>query len=158
MPCTSNVIGAGGGGEGVCGRSTFKKIFVQGKILWKKNYARQAVLKNILKIYAEEILTRKIHAARKLPSPSPPPPHNSFIFFFNRKCHANIIFLSLIYLLKNVKQDGALYLSNFLVWSQFLFIIFFVALHGHLHLLLFITRKYAFICVKRRPTARRYIH
>ena len=156
MPCTSNVIGAGGGGEGVCGRSTFKKIFVQGKILWKKNCARQAVLKNILKIYAEEILTRKIHAARKLPSPSSP--HNSFIFFFNRKCHANIIFLSLTYLLKNVKQDGALYLSDFLVWSQFLFIIFFVALHGHLHLLLFITRKYAFICVKRRPTARRYIH
>ena len=27
-----------------------------------------------------------------------------------------------------------------------------------LHLLLFITRKYAFICVKRRPAARRYIH
>ena len=27
-----------------------------------------------------------------------------------------------------------------------------------LHLLLFITRKYAFICVKRRPTALRYIH
>ena len=27
-----------------------------------------------------------------------------------------------------------------------------------LHLLLFITRKYAFICVKRRPTERRYIH
>ena len=40
----------------------------------KKNYARKAVLKNILKIYAEEILTRKIHAARKLPSPPPPPP------------------------------------------------------------------------------------
>ena len=27
-----------------------------------------------------------------------------------------------------------------------------------LHLLLFITRKYAIICVKRRPIVRRYIH
>ena len=27
-----------------------------------------------------------------------------------------------------------------------------------LHLLLFIKGKYAFICVKRRPTVRRYIH
>ena len=27
-----------------------------------------------------------------------------------------------------------------------------------IHLLLFITRKYAFVCVKRRPTAQRYIH
>ena len=80
----------------------------------KKNYACQVVLKNILKISAKEILTRKIHAVRKLPSPPPPPPHNSFIFFFNRKCHANIFFFADL-LLKNVKQDGALYLSDFLV-------------------------------------------
>ena len=38
---------------------------------------------------------------------------------------------------------------NFGCWREF---------SAAVHLLLFITRKYAFICVKRRPTARRFIH
>ena len=34
----------------------------------------------------------------------------------------------------------------------------FAARDVQLHLLLFITRKYEIICVKRRPIVRRYIH
>ena len=66
------------------------------------------------------------------PAPPPPPINGPSLIFFNRKCHANIFFLQLIYLFKSVKQGGALYVSDFLVWSQFLFIIFFISLHGHL--------------------------
>lgn len=72
MPYTNSttVIAAGGGwgwGRGV-GQSTLKKYLCKVRS-YKKNYARQVVLKNIPKIHAKGILTRKIHAARKLPSP-----------------------------------------------------------------------------------------
>ena len=36
----------GGGGEGA-GEVQKNKIFAQGKITWKKNHARQLILKNI---------------------------------------------------------------------------------------------------------------
>ena len=61
-----------------CGRSTlYKNIFVpvvQGKILRKKTYARQAALQNIPKIHAKEIVTRKIDGLEK----SPPPPRKKW--------------------------------------------------------------------------------
>ena len=58
----------------------------------------------------------------KTPLPHPPYRHVPFIFFFTRKCQMsrkyNFSF-----------TDLSVY---FLVWSQFSFIIFFVAPHGHL--------------------------
>ena len=67
---STKVIAAGGGwgwGRGV-GQSTLKKYLCKVRS-YEKNYARQVVLKNIPQIHAKGTLTRKIHAARKLPSP-----------------------------------------------------------------------------------------
>ena len=59
---------------------------------------------------------------------------------------------------QKVVLDGiSLFLVRCLIWSSSgLFIRAFIFLY--LHLLLFITRKYAITCVKRRPILRRYIH
>ena len=59
----------GGGG----GRST-KKLFAQGKIKWKKIHARQLTLKIFMlwpkKIHTRNLITKKIPAARKFPTPT----------------------------------------------------------------------------------------
>ena len=101
-------------GVGRRGRSTLKKIFVQGKILWKK-YARQVALKNIPKIQCKGNNNEKNSCGSKKVRPPKGP---SLIFFFNQKCQVNSYFLSLIYLFKNVKQCDALYVSGFLGVSR----------------------------------------
>ena len=50
-------------------------IFAQGKINWKKNYARQLTLKNIhatpKKIHTRNLITKKHYCGSKIPTPTP---------------------------------------------------------------------------------------
>ena len=57
-----------------CGGRSTKKILAQGKIKWKKIHARQLILKNIHAMAEKKnpprnLITKKILAARKFPSP-----------------------------------------------------------------------------------------
>ena len=80
---------------------------------FEKKSAHQVALKNIPQLQCKRNNNEKNSCGSKKS-----PKGLSLIFFFNQKCHVNTFFLSLIYLLKNVKQGDAIYMSGFLGVSR----------------------------------------